>query len=243
MDRRHLVTPGPTQIPPEVWRAMSGPMLHHRGPDFQTRARPRPRPAAGGVPHRKRRPSLRLLRDGRDGGRGCEPLLARRPRRRRVRGLLRRALGRDRRRVRARPRASSRSLGRCAERRRDRRPRRGSAGRLRDALRDLHGGRSRCRDDRRRRGRLGRDARRRRGLEPGRRSARDRRLGRRRRRRRLAEGADGAARACAVVDLDRVRGRRTRPGCRATRSTGSARRASVRRPPLRSCRVSMPRSS
>ncbi len=36
MDRRYLVTPGPTQIPPEVWRAMSGPMLHHRGPDFQT---------------------------------------------------------------------------------------------------------------------------------------------------------------------------------------------------------------
>jgi aspartate aminotransferase-like enzyme len=35
MRKRYLVTPGPTPIPPEVWRAMSGPMLHHRGPDFQ----------------------------------------------------------------------------------------------------------------------------------------------------------------------------------------------------------------
>jgi aspartate aminotransferase-like enzyme len=33
--KRHLVTPGPTPVPPEVWAAMSGPMLHHRGPDFQ----------------------------------------------------------------------------------------------------------------------------------------------------------------------------------------------------------------
>jgi aspartate aminotransferase-like enzyme len=35
VDKRYLVTPGPTPIPPEVWRAMSGPMIHHRGPDFQ----------------------------------------------------------------------------------------------------------------------------------------------------------------------------------------------------------------
>jgi aspartate aminotransferase-like enzyme len=35
MQKRYLVTPGPTPVPPEVWRAMSGPMLHHRGPDFQ----------------------------------------------------------------------------------------------------------------------------------------------------------------------------------------------------------------
>jgi aspartate aminotransferase-like enzyme len=35
MQKRYLVTPGPTPVPPEVWRAMSGPMVHHRGPDFQ----------------------------------------------------------------------------------------------------------------------------------------------------------------------------------------------------------------
>jgi aspartate aminotransferase-like enzyme len=33
--KRHLVTPGPTPVPPEVVTAMSQPMLHHRGPDFQ----------------------------------------------------------------------------------------------------------------------------------------------------------------------------------------------------------------
>jgi serine---pyruvate transaminase len=32
--KRYLVTPGPTPVPPEVWAAMSGPMLHHRGPEF-----------------------------------------------------------------------------------------------------------------------------------------------------------------------------------------------------------------
>jgi serine---pyruvate transaminase len=35
MEKRYLVTPGPTPVPPEVWRAMSGPMLHHRAPEFQ----------------------------------------------------------------------------------------------------------------------------------------------------------------------------------------------------------------
>jgi serine---pyruvate transaminase len=35
MEKRYLVTPGPTPVPPEVWRAMSGPMVHHRGPEFQ----------------------------------------------------------------------------------------------------------------------------------------------------------------------------------------------------------------
>jgi len=33
--KSHLVTPGPTPVPPEVVAAMSQPMLHHRGPDFQ----------------------------------------------------------------------------------------------------------------------------------------------------------------------------------------------------------------
>lgn len=34
-EKRYLVTPGPTPIPPEVFAAMSAPMVHHRGPDFQ----------------------------------------------------------------------------------------------------------------------------------------------------------------------------------------------------------------
>ena len=33
--KRYLVTPGPTPVPPEVVAAMSAPMLHHRGPEFQ----------------------------------------------------------------------------------------------------------------------------------------------------------------------------------------------------------------
>ena len=34
-EKRYLVTPGPTPVPPEVVAAMSQPMLHHRGPAFQ----------------------------------------------------------------------------------------------------------------------------------------------------------------------------------------------------------------
>ena len=33
-EKRFLVTPGPTPVPPEVTAAMSQPMLHHRGPEF-----------------------------------------------------------------------------------------------------------------------------------------------------------------------------------------------------------------
>jgi aspartate aminotransferase-like enzyme len=34
-DKRHLLTPGPTPVPPEVLAATAAPMIHHRGPDFQ----------------------------------------------------------------------------------------------------------------------------------------------------------------------------------------------------------------
>jgi aspartate aminotransferase-like enzyme len=34
-DKRYLMTPGPTPVPPEVLAAMSQPIVHHRGPDFR----------------------------------------------------------------------------------------------------------------------------------------------------------------------------------------------------------------
>ena len=34
-EKRYLMTPGPTPVPPAVLAAMSGPVVHHRSPDFQ----------------------------------------------------------------------------------------------------------------------------------------------------------------------------------------------------------------
>jgi serine---pyruvate transaminase len=34
-EKRYLVTPGPTPVPPEVLAATAQPMIHHRGPDFK----------------------------------------------------------------------------------------------------------------------------------------------------------------------------------------------------------------
>jgi aspartate aminotransferase-like enzyme len=34
-EKHYLVTPGPTPVPPEVLRAVSAPMIHHRGPEFR----------------------------------------------------------------------------------------------------------------------------------------------------------------------------------------------------------------
>jgi SAM-dependent methyltransferase len=34
-EKRYLMTPGPTPVPPEVLRAMALPIVHHRGPDFK----------------------------------------------------------------------------------------------------------------------------------------------------------------------------------------------------------------
>lgn len=35
MKKRHLFTPGPVEVPPEVLAAMAEPMIHHRAPDFE----------------------------------------------------------------------------------------------------------------------------------------------------------------------------------------------------------------
>jgi serine---pyruvate transaminase len=34
-EKRHLFTPGPTPVPPEVLAALAEPVIHHRGPDFR----------------------------------------------------------------------------------------------------------------------------------------------------------------------------------------------------------------
>ena len=34
-DKRYLLTPGPTPVPPEVLAALAQPVVHHRGPDFR----------------------------------------------------------------------------------------------------------------------------------------------------------------------------------------------------------------
>src|SRR2546430_16273754 len=34
-EKRYLMTPGPTPVPPEVLAAMAQPIVHHRSPDFK----------------------------------------------------------------------------------------------------------------------------------------------------------------------------------------------------------------
>src|SRR6478735_3176128 len=34
--KRYLLTPGPTPVPPEVLAALAEPVIHHRSPDFKT---------------------------------------------------------------------------------------------------------------------------------------------------------------------------------------------------------------
>src|SRR3954465_8559372 len=34
-EKRYLLTPGPTPVPPEVLAAMAQPVVHHRSPDFR----------------------------------------------------------------------------------------------------------------------------------------------------------------------------------------------------------------
>ena len=50
-EKRYLLTPGPTPVPPEVLAAMALPIVHHRSPDFRPTYRQVPRAAAGGLPH------------------------------------------------------------------------------------------------------------------------------------------------------------------------------------------------
>ena len=34
--KRYLLTPGPTPVPPEVLAALAEPVIHHRSPDFKS---------------------------------------------------------------------------------------------------------------------------------------------------------------------------------------------------------------
>ena len=163
--------------------------------------RARARPARGGLPDAERRAALHLRRNGGDGVRRCQPLLARRPRHGGLARVLRRALGRDRAGLRARRRPRPLRVGRDAESRRGRRPPRGDRrrqGRLPDALGHVDRRRRRRPGHRRPNRRFRRARRGRRDLEPRRGAARDRRLGPRRRADELAQGAHvpGRSRVC-----------------------------------------------
>ena len=202
--KKYLFTPGPTPVPPEVLAALAEPVIHHRGPDF--------RPVYERCLARLRevfRTEKEVLLFGGSGTRrvrvgGREPRLARRAGARRLagsfgerwvgagHGLRRRRrspalrLGRDpergRRRARGCASAGRRPSSSCT-------PRRRPASSL--DVQALAAAREGSRSARRRR----------RGLEPRRRAARDRRVGPRRRRLRLAEGADDAAGARALRGL------------------------------------------
>ena len=222
--------PGPTPVPPQVLAAMGEPVVHHRSPDFRPDLRAVPRAPARGMPDGIGRLALhrvghRRLRVG-----GREPRLAGRAAPRRLCRKLRRALDRDDVRVRRRRRRAPLRVGRDARsggRPRTARRARGE-GRLDRPVGDLDRRRRRRAGHRRSREGGGRARGRRRGLEPRRGAVRDRCMGPRRRRLRLAEGADDAARARPGRRLRR-RARRNRARRRASTSTGSGRATAQRK--------------
>ena len=163
---------------------------------FPRRLRQRARPAERRLPNELRRVALHGFRDRCHGVGGREPLRARRPSGCRQPRIVRRALDRDLRAIRSRRAGASLRLGRRSGRRRGGRggARVGRRARALPAVRHLDGRRlGRARNQG---GSWRRIARRRRDLVPRRRPARDRRLGDRRRRLRLAEGAHVPTRAC-----------------------------------------------
>ena len=62
-EKRYLMAPGPTPVPPEVLAAGAAPIIHHRGPDFRELMLADARPSAGGLPDAERRAPLHGLRD------------------------------------------------------------------------------------------------------------------------------------------------------------------------------------
>ena len=94
--KRYLLTPGPTPVPPEVLAALGEPVLHHRGAGLPRRLRARPRRDCA----RCTAPASDVLLFTASGTGAFESavvnlLLARRARPRRLRGAVRRALGGD----------------------------------------------------------------------------------------------------------------------------------------------------
>ena len=198
--KRYLLTPGPTPVPPGGPRRLAEPVIHHRSPDFKdvfSEALERLQQV-----FRTENDVLVFTSSGTGAFESAvvEPPLARRPRRSSSRtgefGERWQKLGaaygcRGRRRSTYAWGEAPRGGGCRARARRDGGAKVASA----RPLRDVDRRRLRHPVARRRLQRRRRDLGRRRDLEPRRRAARDRRLGHRRRRHRLAEGADDAARA------------------------------------------------
>ena len=246
-NKQYLMTAGPTPLPPAVSQVMAEPILYHRAPAFiEIYARVLERLSASSRPSSE---VLAFAASGtrRDGVRGREPGRAGRRRGGRVVRQVRRALGRAVRRLRRRDRPPRDRVGRAGSTR----PRRRGAGRAPAARRKAlfttqsetstgvvndvraltevaHAHGAVIARRRRLGSRRGRPA--------------DRRVGRRRGRVRLAEGADVPARPGLRGGLAsarwRSRPRRRGRGARATTSTGArpARASSRIRPTARSPR-------
>ena len=246
-EKRYLVTPGPTPVPPEVLAATALPMIHHRSADFRDDVHAGDRAAAGRVPDGERRAPLHLRGNRGDGVGSCERLLPRRPRPRRLARLLRRAVGRDRGGLRPATSTTCATSGASCPSADEV----GAPPRARSAAPSVvylthsdtsTGGVADVQAIAERLAGSGRAHRRRRDLEPGRGSARDRRLGPRHRADQLAQGAHVPGGPGVRGDLaGRSRGDARPPRFRATTWTGSARsprRRWARRPSRRRSRSS-----
>ena len=202
--KRYLLTPGPTPVPPEVLAALAEPVIHHRSPDFKTvflevlerlhevfRTQNDILVFTASGTGAFESAFANLLSPGEKAlvvshgefGTRWQKLGAALRRRRRPAHVR---VGRGSR----EQRTSRASLAES-----------GAAGRVHRALGDLDRRRLGHPVARRRLQRSRRDLGRRRDLEPRRRAARDGRVGDRRRRDRVAEGPDDAAGARVRVDL------------------------------------------
>ena len=250
-EKRYLVTPGPTPVPPEVLAATALPMIHHRSADFrETFTR-----VIDGLKSVFRTENDVLLFTA-AGTAAMESAVANvcspgRSRPLRLPRVLRRALGDHRPGLRPRRRPPALRVGRAAEPGRGRRAPGGDRrrqGRLPDALGHLDGRRRRRAGDGGADRRLRRADRGRRDLEPRGRAAGDGRLGPRHRADELPQGADVPCRARLRRGLaGRPRGGRDRGasallhGLAAARSRRRRRARRPSRPRSRSCAASTSR--
>ena len=60
--KRYLLTPGPTPVPPEVLAALAEPVIHHRSPDFKTVFLEANARLQRGLPNGERRARLHVVR-------------------------------------------------------------------------------------------------------------------------------------------------------------------------------------
>ena len=216
--RHFLQIPGPTPVPDRILRAMDMPMIDHRGPEFARLGQARARRHQDDLQVRRPGDHLSGLRHRRLGGGARQRALARRPRADGRDRPLRHAVEGDGAEARPRSRSSSRPTGAPAPTRR--RSRRGCATTRRTRIKAVcvvHNETSTGCVSHIGEVRKAIDAARHPALLDGRHHlvARldrlsPRRMGRRRHRRRLAEGADAAARP--VVQRARRQGAGRRQG-------------------------------